>query len=116
ETGDLAPPLAARLRAAADRSGLVLKSFLDLFRHPNPGVELLAVAKEYAKGCRADPDGPLPPEVATVLYYAAIAAALTRHGVRITGQAPAAVRAGLGWVAAQPWVGDEIRALAAAAI
>src|SRR5205085_1644220 len=101
ETGHLTPQLAARLRTAADGAGLVLKSFLDLFRHPAPGVELLTLVKDYAKECRSRPDGPIPPEVATVLYYSAIAAALSRHGVLITTQDPAAVRGGLEWVAAQ---------------
>jgi RNA polymerase sigma-70 factor (ECF subfamily) len=113
ETGDLAPPLAARLGALGGAP--VRTSFAELLRHPAPGVELLSLAKDFAKGNRADPDSPLGPEAATALYYAAIAAARVRHGAAISGQDPAAVRAGLRWVAAQPWVNAEVRALAAAA-
>ncbi len=116
DAGDLTPALVSRLRALADGHGLLLKSFGDLFAHPAPGVELLEITKQFAKDNRSNPDSPLPAEVSTVLYYAALAAALVRHGERITRHGDEALRQGFGWVLAQPWVGEEVRALARAAL
>jgi len=48
----------------------------------------------------------LPDEVATALYYAAIAAALIRCEERITDLDDASLRHGFQWGVEQPW-GDE---------
>ena len=42
------------------------------------------IEQEFAKAGRADPDMPLPPEIAMVLYYACAGLALLRHGQWIT--------------------------------
>jgi hypothetical protein len=104
-----------QVRLTTGGEGVVLENLLDLFRHADPGVELLALVKDYAKALRADPEGVLPPEVASVVYYAAIAAALARYGERISDLDDHQLRAGLGWVVARPWVVDELRTLAQAA-
>jgi hypothetical protein len=89
----------------------VLKSFGDLLYHPNPLPELLELAKEFAKEHRADAESPLPREVATVLYYASIAAALARCGRRITRHDDATLRKGFQWGCEQPWVDEATRGL-----
>src|SRR5262249_18508201 len=76
----LEPETAEKLRSWADAQGLILKSFGDLLAHPHPLLELLEFVKDFAKENRTDAESPLPREVATVLYYACIAAALARCG------------------------------------
>ena len=70
--------LAARLRLAAESQGLLLKSFGDLLHHPNPPLELLRLTKDFAKACRLSRSGPLPREIATLLYFASIIVAWVR--------------------------------------
>src|SRR5256885_899385 len=61
--------------------------------HPSPRV--LERLKEFAKASRWDPDAPLPPEIATVLYLACIAAAKVRCGTRISSIDDAGLAAGI---------------------
>ena len=65
--------------------------------------------KAYAKVERKVAEGTLPPEVATVLYYASIAAALARHGTRITQHDVATLEGGFRWALEQPWVAAELK-------
>src|SRR4051795_11531353 len=69
----------------------------ELLNDPTPQVELLRDLKTFAKSADTRPDGPLPREVATALYYAAILAALVRGGDRITELDDAALRVGTEW-------------------
>ncbi len=85
-----------------------LKTFGDLLTHPYPPVDLLKRAKDFAKSCRANPNL-LPLEVATLLYYAAIAAAQVRHHQKITDMDDPALRMGLNWAIAQPWLDGSLR-------
>lgn len=102
---------ARKLRLAASAQGLLLKSFADLFQHPNPPVALLKLTKEFAKANRNHPESPLPREIATVLYFASIAAALVRCRKRITELDDAALREGFTWGRQQTWVDDATRTL-----
>lgn len=102
---------AAQLKNLSEAQGLLLKSFGDLFRHPNPPLELLQVTKEFAKLNLDHPESILPNEIATVLYYASIAAAFVRLDAKISQLKDADVRRGLSWVKAQAWVDAETRAL-----
>jgi hypothetical protein len=101
----LAVPLHLDLDGAADDEAM-RRSFGDLLADPHPPVNVLDRVKLFAKAARTRADGGLPPEVATVLYYASIAAADARCGRRITRLADAALREGYEWVLAQPWAGD----------
>ena len=91
--------------------GLTLKSFGDLLAHPHPPVELLKVTKDFAKACRLSPRGALPKEIATVLYFASIAAAMVRCRRRITGLSDADLADGLRWTLARPWLDAPTRSL-----
>ena len=104
--------LALKVRNLAESQGLVLKSFGDLLAHPNPPVELLKITKDFAKACRLSPHSPLPREIAAVLYFASIAAALVRCRRRITGLGDAALADGLRWMLARPWLDAPLRSLA----
>ena len=99
--GDLLP-LLERIGGAAATVG-------DLLAHLDPPLELLRRLKDFAKVSDKGSDEWLPPEVATALYYAAIAAALLRHRVLITDLPAAELRRGMEWAAAREWVGAEIQ-------
>jgi hypothetical protein len=103
--------LAVKVRTLAESQGLVLKSFGDLLAHPNPPIELLKITKDFAKACRLSPHSPLPREIASVLCFASIAAALVRCRQRITGLSNEAIAEGLQWVMKRPWVDAPTRAL-----
>jgi hypothetical protein len=70
---------------------------------------LVVCLKDYARA--ACDDGSLPTEVATLLYFTAIALAAVRCGERITGLDDAALRAGLEWAVGLHWGDDAIRAV-----
>jgi len=86
-------------------------TFGDLLRDPSPALAALERVKQLAKAYRSDPDPAVPPEVATALYFAAIAAALVRCGRRITSSSDALVREGMRWAAAHPWLDEPTRRL-----
>jgi hypothetical protein len=86
-------------------------TFGGLLQQTNPSLGLLRHAKQFAKACKLDPDGPLPEEVATVLYFALIAAALLRCNQRISRLNDAALIAAMRWVLGKDWVDDSVREL-----
>jgi hypothetical protein len=94
------PGLAAKLSALASAEGLLVRSFADLFAHPNPPVELLRMTKEFAKAAIEHPDSPLPPEMARL-----------RCGQSISELDDPAIARGLDWVLAQTWVDDATKSV-----
>ena len=104
DLGGFDPSTAARLKSLSHAQGLLLKSFLDLFLHPVPPIELLTLTKDFAKGNMDQPDSSLPNEVAAVLYYLSIAAAYVRLGRRISQLGEAEFKRGLEWCKGKPWV------------
>lgn len=103
--------LSAAAKPGEDSASSEIRTLADIFQHPDPPLKLLDLAKEFAKSNRERPDSPLPPEVATVIYFAAIAAALVRCGSRITALDDKSIRAGLEWVRAQSWIDPQTREL-----
>jgi len=100
---------ASRQATAWDAASPGQGSFGDLLRHPRPPLELLEAVKRFAKASRGHPDHPLPDEIATVLYLLAIAAALVKHGVRLTRLDDEALRPSIEWALAQPWLDPLVR-------
>ena len=116
ELGSLDAATARRLKLVSASHGLLLRSMGDLLHHPNPPLELLAMVKDFGKASLDHPDSPLPREVAGVLYWSAIAAALVRSGQRITSLPDAKLRDGFAWTAQFPWLDDAGRTLLRSAI
>jgi hypothetical protein len=98
----------AELNSCGDRP---LRTFADLLYHPSPPPKLLELTKQFAKSRRNHPHSPLPDEVATVLYFLSIVAAMTRCGRRITRMDDSSLIYGLRWALRQPWLGDSARAI-----
>ena len=111
DLADLRPGLRGRLEELGAAGGPPIATFKDLLEHPRPPLELLELTKRFAKRCRSNPEGPLPDDIATVLYLAAIAAAMTRCGTRITKLGDEGVRHGLEWAVRQPWLDASTREL-----
>jgi hypothetical protein len=88
-------------------------TFGQLLHHARPPLPLVERAKRFAKACRNHPDGPLPVEVATVLYFALIVVARLRcdGAPRISALDDAALVAGVQWALAQEWLDERTRAL-----
>jgi hypothetical protein len=107
----LSPDRTQELCNLASSQGPPLESFADLFLHPHPPVELLESTKAFAKDHRGRPDSPLPSEVATMLYYASIAAGISRCGRRLTRLNDTALREGLIWAGRQAWIDQRMRRL-----
>jgi hypothetical protein len=100
-----------RIRQAILEDGENLITFGDLLSHPKPPADLLRLAKDFAKSQYQHPDQPLPPHVATLLYYACIAAARLRLSTRITDLDDAQFVPGLQWAVKQTWIDAPLREL-----
>lgn len=116
DLGGFDPTTAVRLKTLGEAQHLLLKSFSDLFHHPVPPLELLSLTKDFAKANMDHPESALPHEIAAVLYYVSIAAALVRLDKRITQLQDADLQRGLQWAKDQPWVDGETRDLLIAAV
>ncbi len=98
-------------RTLSPAKGPPVRSFNDLLHHTDPPVELLEWTKQFAKDCRKRPDGPLPDEIATVLYYLSIVAAMTKCRRRISRLDDSSLRYALEWALDQPWLDEPSREL-----
>jgi hypothetical protein len=102
---------ATRLRTLSEAQGLLLKSFADLFHHPAPVLELVELVKNFARANMDQPESALPGEIAAVLYYTSIAAALVRLDTRISQLPDADLQRGLAWAGEQVWLDENTRGL-----
>jgi WD40 repeat protein/serine/threonine protein kinase len=107
DLGNFAPESKEVLDVISPSATIPLNTFGDLLRHPHPPLEVLKLVKEFAKANRNNSQSTLPPEIATVIYFAAIVVALMRCGQRITTLDDNALRQGVEWSVAQPWI-DEL--------
>lgn len=89
-----------------------ISSFGALFHHQAPPVELLNQVKQFAKHFLTQTEkGAIPPEVATVLYYAAILTAATRARVRISDLSSPSLKSGIAWILRQTWLDAATRSI-----
>ena len=101
-------PLASSVAEGQEQG---LGTFGDLLTASDPSVESLEMIRRFAKRFRTGPSEGLPEEIATVLYYAAIAAARVRLGVSISKLPDAAIKDGLRWGCQLPWLTESLRQL-----
>jgi len=102
---------ALRTRTLAESLNLTFTSLGNLLAYPKPPVELLRITKDFAKACRQNPHSPMPKEIASVLYFASIAAALIRCGDRISDLTNETLAEGFRWTLALPWLDAQTRVL-----
>jgi hypothetical protein len=86
-------------------------TFGQLLTAPDSPLEMLDLIRRFAKRSRTQTPGELPEEVATVLYYAAIAAARLRHGASLSKLDDEALQAGLEWGLKQTWLTEPLQDL-----
>jgi hypothetical protein len=87
-----------------------------LFSEPGLPLDWITRVKNGAKKWRDDVDAPIPQEIATLLYYASIAVALSRHGTRISNLDDAALRNGFECLLALTWCPDDLKKILSAAL
>ena len=116
DLGGLDAVLAERVRTLATAQGLLLRSFGDLLRHPNPPLALLELTKEFAKRSLYSPCPAIPHDVARALYFTSIAAALSHCERRITTLNDDDIAAGISWALSCDWVTDDARTVLLAGI
>jgi hypothetical protein len=96
-------------------SSTATQTFGQLLAAPHPDVEHLRKVKEFAKSCRTNSQSGLPEDIATVLYYAAIAAAKLRCGHAISRLSVVEFRDGINWALTRDWLPDPLKHLFQAA-
>ena len=82
----------------------------------SPPVDQLRAMKNFAKACMKRQDAPLPDQVAGVIYYGSIAAALVNCSTRISQLTDDDLRTGFHWVLEKKWVDADVRTLIEAAL
>jgi hypothetical protein len=82
-----------------------------LFLDASPPLALLRTVKDFAKSADERSEAAMPAEIATALYFLAIAAALWRHRARITTLSDRQLGDGLTWVDRQDWIDQGLRRL-----
>ena len=97
--------------ALTEKADPPIRSVADLLCHPRPPVELLWAIKDISKNHKKDAGSQVPPEAALAIYYAGIAAALTRCGERITTLKDDELLAGFNWMIKQNWLPGRMRNL-----
>ncbi|MGN6366954.1 MAG: hypothetical protein ACTHN5_01705 [Phycisphaerae bacterium] len=96
------PPGAEPARLAALLQHRPAETFAAHLAADAPALELLDAIKQFARHANAAPDHPLRGDPATLLYYAAIAAALLRCNARISQLPDPALRDAFTWALQQP--------------
>jgi hypothetical protein len=91
------------------------ETFASLLLRDDPPLKMLDLVKAFAKSAQSAGDAAVPREVAIILYYAAIAAALVRLNERMTQLSDEDLAAGLEWALSHAWLDPRLRPLLAAA-
>ncbi|MBI1367380.1 MAG: hypothetical protein GC162_01865 [Planctomycetes bacterium] len=100
----LHPDLGSDLSSSDDT-----RTISTLLTESDPNLAYLQLLKNFAKANRIEHSDFLPKEVATGVYYLAIAAAIVRCGDRISLLDDDQLAEGLVWLRRQPWIDDAWR-------
>jgi hypothetical protein len=103
-------PVAEALRGFS-QIGTQSTTLAAVFTEPGPSLEMFTAIKEWSRRSTRAPEPPLPSDIASLLYFAAIAAAHLRHGQWISKLDPALLRQGIEMLLAKPWLGEPFRGL-----
>ncbi len=110
----MAAPLEAELKAIVGDSNLAasagIKTFEELFQHPQPPLKLLQLAKDFFKakagaGANRRPDQ----EVAYMFYLLTIVTARVRLRVSISSLTDVELLPALDWALSQTWLDESAR-------
>ncbi len=88
-----------------------VRTFRELLLHPHPPASVLRLVKDFAKQLCRSPQYAYPEQVATVLYYATLAAAETRIHIAITNLPRSEIRRGYTWAHNRPWIPPDLSRL-----
>ncbi len=106
------PGLDAAAFRSPDPQGAVGPSTLaELFTHSTPPLALLEAVKLWSRRATRDDQPILPSDAASLLYFAAIAAARVRRGQWISKLDPSLLKQGIEMLLSQAWVGEPLRGL-----
>jgi hypothetical protein len=83
----------------------------DIFTDPAPSIESLRAIKDWSRRSSRSKDSPLPLDVASLLYFASIAAAQVPRGQWISKLDPAIFGRGIEMFLAEPWLREPLRGL-----
>lgn len=107
----LAAPMVFGPEDGAWGSSRAPATFGELLSRTDPPLPLLKLMKDFARTHTIQPHSPIPREIAMVLYFAAILAALVRHGARISGLDDEPLRKGVLAVLENDWLDEPTRTL-----
>jgi hypothetical protein len=108
---DLGGTTSATSEEAASLKLFSGKNFSQLLAHDEPPLALLHLTKEFAKQTLKDADDKQLKEIASALYYAAYAVALTRCGKSLGSLKGYHLVAGFSWAAERAWVDEPTQTL-----
>jgi hypothetical protein len=86
-------------------------SFGQLLADDRPSADLLQRVQRFAKACKTNADGPLPQEVASVLYFAAIIKSMVALNQRTSALGDTALVTGVRWSLERSWLTTSLRKL-----
>ncbi|MGA2254223.1 MAG: hypothetical protein ABSG53_06130 [Thermoguttaceae bacterium] len=87
----------------------------ELFQCAGPPLGLLIAVKQGARRLMSPGASDMPSEIHRLIYFASIAAAMVRHGERISKSSPQVLRGAWQWLAAESYAGESLQALFEAA-
>ncbi len=99
----------------ASRTAPLRQTFREVLCNPQTSLASVELIKKFSKEQMSTRLG-LPYDVAAVLYYASIGAALVHLNKRISSLDDASLRTGFDWLLALPWIDEPIRELARQAV
>lgn len=95
----------------ASRAAPLRQTFREVLCNPQSSLASIELIKKFSKEQMSTRLG-LPYDVAAVLYYASIGAALVHLNKRISSLDETSLRTGFDWLLALPWIDEPIRELA----
>jgi hypothetical protein len=87
-----------------------VRTFGDALLASRPRRAYLEMIKNFAKVVRDQADSAMPAEIATMIYYSAIAAGVA-SGIRITTLSDERLKYGFRWALSQKWLAPELKAV-----